>query len=52
MKKIKDPNTGVIKYVREESDIALYKLSNDIKKLNLKLKELEDKISKLEVGDK
>ena len=48
MKKIKDPNTGVIKYIQDENDIALYKLNNEIKKVNLKLKDLEDKIDKLE----
>jgi len=52
MKKIKDPTTGVIKYIREENDIALYKLSNEIKKINLKLNDLEERISKLENGDK
>lgn len=48
MKKIKDPNTGVIKYIPDENDNALRKLSNDIKQINRKLKELEDKIDKLE----
>lgn len=48
MKKIKNPNTGVIKYIPDENDITLSKLSNDIKQINRKLKELEDKIDKLE----
>jgi len=51
MKKIKDPNTGVIKYIRDENDIALYKLNNEIKKVNLRLKDLENRINKLEKGD-
>lgn len=51
MKKIKDPITGVIKYVREENDATVYKLSTEIKKLNLKLKDLEDRLNKLEDGD-
>ena len=51
MKKIKDPNTGVIKYIRDENDIILYKLNDEIKKVNLRLKDLENRINKLEKGD-
>ncbi len=51
MKKMKDPNTGVIKYIPDENDITFSKLSNDIKHINRKLKELESKIDKLEKGD-
>lgn len=51
MKKFKDPNTGVIKYVPDENDTTLFKLSSEIKQINRKLKDLESKINKLEKGD-
>jgi hypothetical protein len=51
MKKIKDPNTGVIKYIPDENDNALRKLSIEIKKINNQLMELKERVSKLEKGD-
>ena len=48
MKKIKDPNTGVIKYIPDDNDAAVHKLSIEIKKLSNKLDQLEDRISQLE----
>jgi len=51
MKKIKDPNTGVIKYIPDENDNTLRKLSIEIKKINNQLMELKERVSKLEKGD-
>ncbi len=51
MKKIKDPNTGVIKYIPDENDNVLRKLSIEIKKINNQLMELKERVSKLEKGD-
>ncbi len=51
MKKIKDPNTGVIKYIPDDNDNSLLKLSSELKKINKKIKDLEDRINKLESRD-
>ncbi len=51
MKKTKDPNTGVIKYVPDESDMSLLKLSREVKKLSMRIKDLENRVSELEGRD-
>jgi hypothetical protein len=51
MKKVKDLNTGVIKYIPDESDNSLLKLSSELKRVSKKVRELEDRISKLEGSD-
>ncbi len=51
MKRVKDPNTGVIKYIPDESDTTLRKLSTEIKRISSELKKLENRVDRLEKGD-
>lgn len=52
MKKIKDPNTGVIRFIPDENDLAMQRMSNEIKELKRKINLLEEKINEFERGDK
>jgi len=42
MKKIRDPNTKAVRYVKEESDLMIEKLLKEIKDLKKRVKILED----------
>ena len=42
MRKIRDPNTKVVRYIKEESDLMIEKLLKEVKDLKKRVKILED----------
>jgi len=42
MKKVRDPNTKAVRYIKEENDLVVEKLLKEIKDLKKRVKILED----------
>jgi len=50
MKKVRDPNTKAVRYIKEENDLTLEKILKELKELKKRVKVLEDRSK--DSGDK